>query len=47
LGFTSSGNTSVQIDFSGQSSGVYFYQISVTSGNRKYLLGSKKMTLVK
>ncbi|MEQ8525127.1 T9SS type A sorting domain-containing protein [Gracilimonas sp.] len=41
------GETSVQVSFNNQPSGIYFYQLVAITGEQRYLLGSKKMTLVK
>lgn len=46
-GNTSAGSVSVRVALNNQPSGVYFYQVKVTAGNNKFLLGSEKMTLIK
>ena len=46
-GNASAGETSVQVSFTNQPSGIYFYQLIAVTGDERYLLGSEKMTLVK
>lgn len=46
-GNATAGETSVQVSFSNQPSGIYFYQLIAITGEQRYLLGSQKMTLVK
>lgn len=46
-GNASAGETSIQVSFNNQPSGIYFYQLIAITGNGRYLLGSQKMTLVK
>lgn len=46
-GNASAGTVDVRVALGGQPSGVYFYQVKVSTAVNKYLLGSEKMTLIK
>lgn len=46
-GNASAGSVSVRVALGSQPSGVYFYQVKVSTAVSNYLLGSEKMTLIK
>lgn len=41
------GTTNLRVDLNNQPSGIYLYQVTANTGNEKYLLGSKRMALIK
>ncbi|MEX0719600.1 MAG: T9SS type A sorting domain-containing protein [Balneolaceae bacterium] len=46
-GKTSAGSVSVSVNFGDEPSGIYFYKVTASANNNRYLIGTGRMTLVK